>query len=260
MRKFLSLATLFVSIVSLSSCDTTFFGASPLRSPGLNSSSADHSAKSIILNNENANRSLVSENENKNATPRYVFDTCGTLAQYSAASWYNDLRAKVSELPLFNEYDQDGSGHSFTSDRNLTMNDISEICYDQSNHLVLVMVGERIFGGDGFRLLRFDTLHSELSQATRDDIQGGTTSSYYLAECDKQKKAGALRCEDSYPWMALPQEFGKREGDSILLSGQFGDAGCGFESQYRYDILSNHISILQSCSSCDQLETLCTTY
>lgn len=53
---------------------------------------------------------------------------------------------------------------------------------------------------------------------------------------------------------ASMNEFGKREGTVIPITGSFGDAGCSATTYYDYDFVRNHVELKKSFSQCQDEE------
>ncbi len=223
---------------------------------------------SIRVNRENTSHK-TSENKNRNtdtvaATPEtgFSFEPCGNPQKYAKASWYPDLEKGIEKLPLYNDYDRDGEGKTLKNDRNLTMQDIAELCYDTENHLAIILIPARIYGGDGFRLLQFDTVDKNLKQATREDIHGGKNTPYYKKTCETAIKAGEKNCPETFAWFDVPDTLGVMEQNRFYPTAQGGDGGCFAESSFVYDIAENHLSISEQCNQCgeDKATRQCSTY
>lgn len=196
------------------------------------------------------------------------FDACGKQAKYEKMQWWNKFAAKVggfkyytdnyieSQITTVNTNDYyNPTGIKFTKDtlcsdlnkegsvvcgegkdKKLSIsdfNDYGEGCLAKDGTaFVAVFPGEYMGGGN--YIFRYDINNDILEFAN---------------------KVNELR--DGNTWFAPPTSFGKRVGNIIKMTGSGGDAGCGSNNEFNYDIVANQVKLIKTCFQCEGEKLKC---
>ena len=188
------------------------------------------------------------------------------------AGIYEDIIAKITALDRANPYGAKCTRYSENGqvlpepvevdcvEGKVEETDISQFYYLKSKNIVIVLV-PGIYGGSGFKLLKYDVASGTLSVAVREDIEGGPDSGYYKKTNAGVKEAGAPE-KGTFPWFNPPNEIDSYNYTTgkLFLSGDTGDAGCFVNSQYEYDPEENYLRIVSSCTGCDGETESCIEY
>lgn len=177
-----------------------------------------------------------------------AFDHCGPPQGYAKRAWYAKLVAAVTAQPFHRSTDSVMSFNPEALDelraKRLTMADVTELCAALDGSIALVLVRGQ-YMGNGFHLFRFDVASGVLTEAWREDLDGGPGTPY--SAFIQRNWAGQGQPPSLAPWFATPKEIGKRTGDEITLTGRDGDAGFGEENTFRYNVRTNRLRIVRSC-------------
>lgn len=202
-----------------------------------------------------------------------TFDSCGASNKYEKMSWWGQFRAQIEKIPYYsagyihyqlqaaekepylNPNKKKYTYESYCADTNysdasicgeekkrtLTMSDLQEYgegCLAQDGSAFIALFPGEYVGGGNF-IVRYDIKGDVLEVGKR--IREDERDSFF-----------------SIP----PQEFGKRSGTIIKITGLGGDAGCGGTADYDYNLVTNTISLVKSCSGCGRVEEWksCKTY
>lgn len=185
---------------------------------------------------------------------------------------YKDLINKITKLDKFNPYDyrciknnKDWAKSVETlktcSEEKVLETDIYQINYLKDKKIILILVRGK-YGGDEFKLIKYNTENQELEIAKREDIYGGKESTWFKKK-DESMNVVPDQKKDIYSWFGPPDTLIPNYGNIIKLTGITGDMGCGMKSYYDYDIEKNYITITKTCSACDapiKNDETCTKY
>jgi hypothetical protein len=165
-----------------------------------------------------------------------VFDGCGSLEKYAALSFYPDFVRQVSLLPVSSQVD-------YEDELFYTLDSVGDACFAEEEGLFVVLL----------RSNRFCDLGTVVQYRVYEGV---------LLVADTQQVYSTLASS------CLPalDEFGKRRGLIIDVSGFFGDAGYsasyGFEYYYHKNILTvvSACSVLENAETGEVLDEMCVTY
>lgn len=183
-------------------------------------------------------------------TRKFFVNACESGETLNNLSWYGDFLMKATSLARVNPEDRkcrdSGDADVDCVTGTITENDIGDVCYMRDRNMLIALV-PGIYLGSGFKLLRYDVKNGQMSVARREDFDGGQESGWYQF---MNKRFPSEEKIDYYDWKAPPREIDKLQGNSIIMIGKEGDAGCGMTVTYRYDILQNYLSVTNFCSGC----------
>ncbi len=218
------------------------------------------------------NKSQPTETINKLDFSKIQFDACGGKAKYEKMPWWNKFGVQVGKLNYYTENYIDSavkdankndtlnpnkikySYETFCNDKNFKdsvvcgdgknkkmslddFKDYGEGCLSKDGSVfVAVFPGEYMGGGN--YIFRYDIINDSLEAAQK---------------IDENQAYGSA-------WVDPPSVFGKRFGDIIKMTGGGGDAGCGSNTQFDYDFVSNQIKMIKRCTSCQQEKAQCETF
>lgn len=175
--------------------------------------------------------------------------------QYGQQEWYDDVIRKVTSLPRANEYDRsctnlEGETVPCVSGA-IAKKDIGDMLYLENEGVVLVIV-PGVYGGEGFKLLRYNAASKAMRIAIRQDAEGGKETDWYKKTNQSYLENAPDQAKDAYAWFGTPDAFADRDvTDGVVeLTGETGDAGCFANMSFAYDIASNYLYITQRCSGC----------
>jgi hypothetical protein len=132
--------------------------------------------------------------------------------------------------------------------------DIGGLYYSGQENIAYVLISG-MYGGSGFKLIKYDAKADTLEIAKREDFDGGNKTKWF-AYMDKT----ATEKKPYYPWFNPPTAFSSYDQGVMTLRGITGDAGCEQTNYFRYDIAANYLSITKSCGSCEGQKEQCTEF
>ena len=191
-----------------------------------------------------------------------IFNECRKIEEYQHEGWYQDFTEQVEGLDFYTIADAEKVfelNKQFISLQNIiddkgrnNVSDISEACLSNNGYVLAMIPG--IYGGTGFKLIRYDINAQSIELAKREDIDGGKNTPWYISTNESFMENAPEQSKDVYMWFGPPYRFGQMNGEAIELIGGWGDAGCQVESSYSYSLENNYINIARSCSLCEGYE------
>lgn len=132
--------------------------------------------------------------------------------------------------------------------------DIGALYYSSQENIAYVLISG-MYGGSGFKFIKYDAKADTLEIAKREDFDGGNKTKWfaYMDKATTQKK-------DFYPWFSPPTTISSYDQGIMKLQGTDGDAGCSLTNYFDYDVAKNYISITKSCGGCDGNKNECTEF
>lgn len=152
------------------------------------------------------------------------FKQCGALGLFENAVWYENFLDQI-DVRRFQRF-----GSNDVSYVNLEA--VTAACYSEAAEILTFIVeGEE--NGYGYAMMRYDTKNDSLQIAQ-------------LNAHDQEE-------------IAPPLQFGKRNGQSIELSGNLPEGTCVYDMTYEYDFIANVMRLKQNCKRCGG-ENTCQDY
>lgn len=179
---------------------------------------------SLLLTMSAIERDPLSDKDVKDRTAgkEVSFKSCGLRGLFEGRDWFDSLTS-LAEMRRFQLFGVD----------NMVLIDPSSIeagCYsDIGDIFIFIVPGDE--SGKGFALMRYDVKMDSL-QVARMAVAGKNT-------------------------IAIPHQFGKRDGNTIGLSGTVQDGACQSEMNYSYDFIENVLSLKQACVRCAGQDDAC---
>lgn len=175
-----------------------------------------------------------------------------------SSSFMQEFIEKISKMDRFNSYDD------LKRDEKISFDNISQIFYSSDGKFIIALVSGT-YGGQGFKLIRYNIETKNLEVAKREDIDGGKETEWFkIKDKDDKKSIKNILSEqkDFYSWFITPNKIVSLESENIIkLAGSSGDAGCSGVSYFEYDVSNNYIEIIEICSFCEGEEKeICTKY
>ncbi len=199
------------------------------------------------------------------------FDSCGGVSKYENLSWWSNFVKQISQVNFYskdyinsvlksassNEYNnpqkiqytqetlcstksESNADICADKDRKLTISDLKDYgegCLSKDGSVfVVAFPGE--YGGGGNYIFRYDIQNNLL---------------------DMTKKIDNSLSHDT-SWFDPPRSFGKRLGSIMKMTGGAGDAGCGSNSKFDFNIVDNTVAITSRCIKCENDKEKCETY
>jgi len=200
------------------------------------------------------------------------FDACGKKDKYEKLPWWNNFSAQIAKYNYYSDNYVDSVIKSANENKylnpdkikytrenycNYKSNSNSTICGNgkdkklsitdldingegclakDGSAFVVVFPGEYMGGGN--YVFRYDINNNFLEEA---------------------QKVNETKTYGSY-WVDPPSAFGKRIGNIIKMTGGAGDAGCGSETEFDYNIIANTIKMTNRCWQCEGEKPKCTAY